>query len=238
MGNVPAYKIVYATLKKDIREGRYPTGSLLPTENELELAFDVSRTTIRKAISLLSADGYVKKKQGYGTEVLDYSTTQKLNYLTSTSETLKAKGLKVTTRGMDISIVKASKTVSEALDIPEGSKVYMIQRVQLADDAPIAIMVNYLKINDVPGIEDFIGKFTGLYEFLETQYYIILKSANEKLSAISADFNESQILQIPIGAPLLLSKRITYTEKGPLDYSIAKLVGDRYEYSVSMEGRK
>jgi len=103
MGNIPVYKKVYLTLKKDIREGRYPTGSLLPTEYELELEFDVSRTTIRKAIGLLSSEGYVKKKQGYGTEVLDYSTTQKLNYLTSTSETLKAKGVKVTTRGMVIS---------------------------------------------------------------------------------------------------------------------------------------
>jgi len=238
MGNIPAYKKVYLSLKKDIREGRYPTGSLLPTEYELELEFAVSRTTIRKAIGLLSSEGYVKKKQGYGTEVLDYSTTQKLNYLTSTSETLKAKGVKVTTRGMVISIVKASQTVSEALEISEGSKVYMIQRVQLADGVPIAIMVNYLKLNEVAGIEEFVGTFTGLYEFLENQYHIILKSAHEKLSAISADFTESQILQIPVGAPLLLSKRITYTEKGPLDYSISKLIGDRYEYSVSMEGRK
>jgi len=114
----------------------------------------------------------------------------------------------------------------------------MIQRVQLADGIPIAIMVNYLKLNEVAGIEEFVGTFTGLYEFLENQYHIILKSAHEKLSAISADFTESQILQIPVGSPLLLSKRITYTEKGPLDYSIAKLIGDRYEYSVSMEGRK
>ena len=60
MSHIPAYKEVYSKLKEELKEGIYPAGSLLPTESELEKIFHVSRTTIRKAISILSLEGYVK----------------------------------------------------------------------------------------------------------------------------------------------------------------------------------
>ena len=92
MSHIPAYKEVYSKLKEELKEGIYPAGSLLPTESELEKIFHVSRTTIRKAISILSLEGYVKTKQGYGTEVLNIFTVQKLNQITSITETLRQKG--------------------------------------------------------------------------------------------------------------------------------------------------
>lgn len=36
MAKIPAYKQMYASLKKDIQEGKYVPGSFLPTEAELE----------------------------------------------------------------------------------------------------------------------------------------------------------------------------------------------------------
>lgn len=38
-----------------VDEGRYPLGSKLPNENELSQALEVSRTTLREAISFLVA---------------------------------------------------------------------------------------------------------------------------------------------------------------------------------------
>jgi Transcriptional regulators len=238
MGTVPSYRRVYLEIKREIKDGIYKPGTLLPTESELEEKFSVSRTTIRKAVSMLVADGYIRPKQGFGTEVLDFSTTQKLNYITSITETLQEKGHKVTTKGMSIKRIQAPDYVADALRITAGSTVYMVQRVQWADNQPIAIMVNYLRENAVPGLEKYTGTFTGLYAFLEKQYNIVLQSAWERISAASADFAESQILQIPVDAPVLCSKRISYTEQGPIEYSIIKLVGDKYEYSVYLQGRR
>jgi len=81
--------------KKKIKEGYYLPGVLLPTEQELEQQYSVSRTTIRKTIGLLTNEGYLRVKQGRGTEVLDFSTTQKLNHITSVTETLVEKGYDV-----------------------------------------------------------------------------------------------------------------------------------------------
>lgn len=238
MANIPAYRRVYTQLKREIKDGIYKPGMLLPTESEIEEQFSVSRTTVRKAIGLLANDGYIKPKQGKGTEVIDFSTTQRLNYLTSVTETLKEKGYNITTRGMHINRVKAPDFVAEALEIPADTIVFMVQRVQIASNQPISIMVNYLKENVVPDLDHHSGNFTGLYEFLEKQYDIILQSAWERISAVNADFTESQILQIPVGAALLCSRRVSYTQQGPIEYGITKVVGDRYEYSIYLQGRK
>ena len=237
MANTPAYKIVYASIKKKIKEGDYATGALLPTEQELEEQYSVSRTTVRKAIGLLINEGYLRAKQGRGTEVLDVSTTQKLNHITSVTETLIEKGHKVTTQAMLIERISTPDFVAKALDLSDGAKVYRVQRVQCADSTPIAIMVNYLRENVVPDLEKYADKFISLYQVLESQYNIIFKDSEEYISAVGADFHESQILKVPPGSPLLCSRRISTTEQGPFEYSISKFVADKYEYSVYMQGR-
>ena len=68
------YLEVADQLKEDIFSGKYPVGSMLPTETELEEMFGVSKITVRKAIELLAADEYVQKKSGKGTTRLRNGT--------------------------------------------------------------------------------------------------------------------------------------------------------------------
>lgn len=237
MSRIPAYKIVYSTIKQRIRDGYYPLGSLLPTEAELESEFQVSRTTVRKATSMLTAEGYIRVVQGKGSEVLDAFTTQRLNRVSSITETLTARGLRVSTQRMCIERIAATGKVAEALNLAEGRFVYRVQRVQLADGVPIALMNNYIKESECPGLEQYENSFVGLYRFLEEKYHVVLKDAVEFLSATGADFMEAQVLHIPVGTPLLCSRRITSGEQGPVEYGVTKLVADKYEYSVYLNGR-
>lgn len=237
MDTIPAYRHVYGKLRAAIKDGSYAPGSLLPTENELCEIYEVSRTTVRKAVGMLVAEGHLKVKQGRGTEVLNASTSQRLNLMSSVTETLMDKGFKVTTQGMCIDRVPAIGGVAEALELQEGESVYRLQRVQCADGEPIAIMLNYLRENLVPGFDQHVNAFTSLYSFLESQYHLVFRDAIEYLSAVSADFADSQILKIPFGAPLLFSRRISRTDTGPFEYASTKLVAGKYEYSVYLQGR-
>ena len=108
LDKTPAYVRVYNTLRGRILDGDYALGELLPPEPELEKQFLVSRTTVRKAVELLSREGLVEAKQGRGTRVLDYHTTQNINVVSSLSETLERKGCKVYCKNMYIDTVPAS----------------------------------------------------------------------------------------------------------------------------------
>lgn len=237
MTSIPSYMIVYQDLKQKIKERIYAPGTFLPIESELERQYLVSRTTIRKAIGILTSEGFLKVTQGKGTVVLNFSTTQKLNTISSITETLKAKGFHITSRGMLIEKILPTQEVIDQLELGKSEPVYRIQRVQCADGQPIALIVNYLKAKYVPDFESYTGQFVGLYQFIEEHYNITLKNATEKVSAITSDFTDSQILQIPIGSPILFTRRTVNIEQGPFEYSVIKLVADKYEYSMYLEGR-
>lgn len=63
------YRNIAKELCERIRSGEYVIGQKLPPERTLMLEFDVERTTIRRALELLSADGYILKRTGLGSFV-------------------------------------------------------------------------------------------------------------------------------------------------------------------------
>lgn len=58
-------------LRARIESGTYPLGSFLPTEAELCAEFGVSRYTVREALRRLTEAGYLQRRQGSGSEVIE-----------------------------------------------------------------------------------------------------------------------------------------------------------------------
>jgi DNA-binding GntR family transcriptional regulator len=65
----PLYLSLAQALKRDIDEGRYPVGSLLPTEEAIATRYAVSRHTVRQALRELKEDGVISAHPGIGTRV-------------------------------------------------------------------------------------------------------------------------------------------------------------------------
>lgn len=237
MKTMPAYKVVYTTLKQQIRDGSYPVDSFLPTENELCQQFNVSKTTIRKAISLLSNENYIEVTQGRGTKVLDFSASQKLSGVTSFTETLIQKGYTVSSKGVFVENISADENIAQKLNIHPGDPVYRIQRVQCADGIPIAIMENIIVASLFPNFHTGHADFISLYTLLEEEYNLVITKAEQILQASKASFADAQILNIDVGDPLLISKRKTYTGNTVFDYSVLKINADKFSYNIYLEGR-
>jgi GntR family transcriptional regulator of arabinose operon len=60
------YYILMEDIKKAIREGTIKPGDKLPSENQMTVRYEVSRHTVRKALSILSNEGYIIAEQGRG----------------------------------------------------------------------------------------------------------------------------------------------------------------------------
>lgn len=67
--NQTRYAVVAKDLMEGIGNGRYPVGSLLPTEFELCELYAVSRHTVREAINRLQSLGLVSRRKRVGTRV-------------------------------------------------------------------------------------------------------------------------------------------------------------------------
>jgi GntR family transcriptional regulator len=66
---LPLYHQVAGILRQRIDEGVYPAGVRLNSEDELAAEFDVSRATVRQAMSELALEGLVVRRRGRGTFV-------------------------------------------------------------------------------------------------------------------------------------------------------------------------
>lgn len=237
MRKVPAYMAVHDLIKKRIEDGTYPVLEFLPTEPELEKIYKVSRTTIRSAMELLKEEGFVEIKQGRGTMVLDRRTIQDLNKVTSVTESLRRRGYDVRTKSMYIDLIPVSEKLGKELDLPGDDSITRVQRIQLIDEKPIAIMRNYIPTTLVPGLIQFTNKFSGLYQFLEEHYNLEIDFAHDKIFAKSADFAESEMLNVQPGTALLCIRRICYRNEEPVCVDDVCILGDQYELAISTNGR-
>ena len=95
-------------------------GDYLPPEPELQKTFQVSRTTVRKAVEMLAQQGFVYIRQGRGTQILDFKATQKLGFVTSFSETLREKGFTVTQADIRVDFVPRRRRI--AVGPPRGAR--------------------------------------------------------------------------------------------------------------------
>ena len=232
-----AYISVYSDLRDKIREGKYLVGSLLPPESALCGIYGVSRTTVRNAVHLLESEGYVKAQQGYGTEVLDFRTIQKLNYISSFTRTLEAKGYTVSTKSMHIDTVKPGELLARELNISEKTDVVRVQRLQAANKKPVAYITDHIIASLVVGIEQDVGKFVSLYKHIEKNYGITITSAVDTIKAQTADFMLAEMLGISAGSPILANHRIVSSHGAPILVNDVLMDGNRMEYSVAVEGR-
>lgn len=236
MKTPPAYLTVYSDLKKMILSKKYDIGMLLPSEPELERIYSVSRTTVRKAISLLTNDGYITVKQGHGTQVISRKVSQNLNILTSISQTLKNKGYDIGVKNTFIEKIKMDESLSNDFHVQNETEAVCIHRIQLADASPVAIAKNYIIASLVPNIEKDNKEIISLYEYLSDKYNISYTDAKDTISAVNASYEEAQLLDIEPKTALITIKRKCFINENVAEIDILKIVADKYEFQVYMKG--
>ncbi|WP_422480114.1 GntR family transcriptional regulator [Pleomorphochaeta sp. DL1XJH-081] len=234
---LPRYAQVYARLKKQIESHAYKVGEFLPPEPELEKIFHVSRTTVRKAVEMLSQEGLVYIQQGRGTEVLNVTPTQQLQYVTSFSETLREQGFQVEYDNISVEIIHASVEIAELLQVAPGKDIIRLNRTAIVKEKPLALITNFLLADILPNFTGAIIKMKSLYEFLESEYNLVIDSANDFITAKPATKEESKELEISMGYPLLQVKRISFIKARPIEFVLLRIIGDKYEYFVHTKER-
>ena len=68
--NIQLYDEVVSQVKEEIKKGNLKSGEKLPSEQEIAKMFNVSRSTIREALTILRVEGIVETKKGVGTIIL------------------------------------------------------------------------------------------------------------------------------------------------------------------------
>lgn len=232
--NIALYLQVKNAILKNIQNQTWRTHTLIPTEQELMDKFNVSRTTIRQAITMLVQEGLLEKRQGKGTIVLPMKLVGNLGKLRGFAEEVVERGMIPRSVLIRAEILPFLHYERNALQLSETENVLLIERIRYADDLPIAIERSCWpeKIGRI--LLKYDLNTAKYYEILES-HHIYLKHAKEKISAINATVPEADHLGIRGGEALLEMTRLSFgMDDAPIEYTRTKFRGDEYSYDVDL----
>src|SRR5882757_8761355 len=235
---IPLYAQIESILAGEMTNGTFPPGSQLPNEDALIDRYGVSRTTIRQTIQNLMRRGLVEIRRGKGTFVLQPKITKELTELSGFVEDMQSLGRQASARVIDEQIVPASESVARQLAITAGTPVVRIQRVRLADNAPLSFDETYLPREIGERILKDDLETEPIFSLLEQKYDTPLVEAEYRLEAISADRTVAAALGIAQGSPIFLIERTSYTtERQPVDYEKLYYRGDQIRFVTRLARR-
>ncbi|GAA0439050.1 UTRA domain-containing protein [Agaribacter marinus] len=231
---IPIYHQLEEYIKQQIENNDLKPGDVLPSEREFAETYNISRMTVRQAITNLVNDQLLYRIKGKGTFVMGPKFEQKLHGLTSFTEEMRARGMQTSSKLLHFEIVPANNELASQLNIPEYAPVYEIKRIRLAEDIPMALERTYIPANLVMGITEDIVQHS-LYQYIENNLQLKITDGFQVIEAAIATEEEVTHLQIEKNAPILLMQRTTNLEnKHTLEVVKSSYRADRYKFMIDL----
>ncbi|MNL27373.1 HTH-type transcriptional repressor DasR [compost metagenome] len=235
---ISRYMEVASALARTIDAGTYREREALPPERTLSEEFEVSRETIRKAIKLLEAQGYLVSRQGLGTFVAPDALRDMQRSIDGWTDEAAQNGRIPGQELLSVGTVAAPLSVATALGLPRSVQLVRIHRIRTLDGVPIGLQDSHIWV-DKPHLltREALTKVGSLYRLLAEEFGVVLTDAAESISAAAATGDEARWLGIAPEAPLLRIERVTVAEDlRPVEFCIMKYA-QSYRYDTVVRRR-
>ncbi len=218
-------------LRELIDSPEYKDGKLLPKEVDLSKQLNISRNTLRQAINQLVFEGLLERKKGVGTRVAKRSITGGVKNWLSFSQEMKKLGIEVKNYELLITRRRSTPQISNFFGIQEGDRCVVMERVRGNTSFPFVYFISYFSPKlPITGDENYN---IPLYEMLESNYGIVVKTSKEGVYARLAGEEISKKLEISPSDPILVRERFVYDDKGlPVEYNIGYYRADSFTYTL------
>ncbi len=226
----PTYQHLRRTLQHAIENGTLEPGQSLPGERDLAKLLDVSRVTVRNAISGLVADGLLVQRQGAGTFVAE-RIVKSFSQLTSFTNDLRARGLAPQSIVLEHGSGEVTPEEAMALNLSPGTLVVRSYRLRTASGQPLALERTTVPHAVLPDSAE-IG--LSLYEAFAARG-IRPARALQRLRAIAFDAEQARLMQLPEGSPALFIERRAFLDDGRVvEFTRSFYRGDAYDFVAEL----
>ncbi|MDQ0219100.1 trehalose operon repressor [Peribacillus cavernae] len=222
---------VYEEIAAQIQQGILMAGSLLPSENELTAHYKTSRETIRKALNLLSEEGYIHKVQGKGSIVLDVKRFDfPISGLTSFKEVTQKMGQRAKTHVVLLERKIPESYIKEQLKLDETELVWDLTRVREIDGERIILDKDYLTEKVVPFITEEICRHS-IYEYLEGELGLSISFAKKVITVEEPTEEDKRHLDLTGFQNMVVVKNYVYLDDASLfQYTESRHRPDKFRF--------
>ena len=232
---VPLYQAVSEAILRQVKSGELEPNQRLSSESELCAIYSVGRNTIRRALSELVDEGYLKTIPGLGTFVEDSRLTKTAEYLTGLTQEMELHQRQVTSQVLEAKLINADPYLTRHLRVQLGAEVVFLYRVRQMDGEPSAIERAYLPHALCPGILKFDFSKQSLYETLSNVYQQRPYRAEEEIEAGLATVEVARLLNLTQPAVVLVFHRETRLENDAvIEYVDSELRADRFRFYTNL----
>lgn len=222
------YQQIADELRQRVEAGEFAAGRLLPSESELSGQYSASRVTIRRALESLRAEGLVESRQGFGWFAAADPLRQSLGRLGTIEGQLAESGVPSERRILDFGFMRAPAQVQAVL---ATETVLRVRRINLAAGEPFARVTVWCPEGLGSGLSRDQVAAQSFYDLLG----VPLGGATQTIGAAAASEDDAEVLEIPVGAPVLVCERITEDADGvPILLSEHVFASHRTEFVVDL----
>lgn len=230
------WKNIADEIAGEIAAGHYKAGDKLPTEHEMAARFGVNRHTLRHAIASLVEGGILRTRRGAGVYVAAKPTDYALGPRVRFTQNVLASGRSPSRNLTHKTTRAADPSEAEALALPLGAAVHVIEGLSYIDEQPVSVFRSVLPAARFPDILKLIEVETSLSKALAASGLADYTRASTRLTAINASAVMALALQLPEGAAVLRSLAINVDSEGvPVEYGSTWFAGDRVTLTVNPE---
>ncbi|HEM3701691.1 TPA: trehalose operon repressor [Streptococcus suis] len=224
------YQEIYNDLKEKIRTNEYTAGSLLPTEQQFQEMYGVSRDTVRKALAILTEGGLIQKVQGRGSMVLEQEI---LNFpvsgLTSYKELTRSLKISTKTNVVSLDQIVVNSNLSHLTGFEPHSKVWKIVRTRSIDGKIAVVDTDYLAAEIVPNMTPEIARGS-IYEYLENQLDLDIAYAQKEITVEPTSREERDLMQSQDDYLVLIKSKVYLSDTRQFQYTESKHKIDKFRF--------
>ncbi len=231
VNTLPLYIQIAEGLTQQIESGELSPGERLPAERELSRMFGVNRMTLRRALMRLELQGLLNRRQGAGTYIAPPKIERQADELVSFSRGMTRRGYLPGAKLLHFERKPAEGRIARELCLPAEAEVFYFHRLRSLDGEPVMLEEFWMSVARFPNLEafDLINRF--IFDILETEYGLTVTRARQSLEPVVATDYEAEMLNIQVGSPLMLERRLSFDEQDkPIEYGKDLYRGDRFRF--------
>jgi GntR family transcriptional regulator, trehalose operon transcriptional repressor len=210
------FQEIYQELSSQIQEGILRANTQLPSEHELADRYDTSRETVRKALNLLSQNGFIQKIRGKGSIVLE---TNKFSFpvsgLVSFQELSKSMGKSSMTTVHDFGLIEPDPFLQQQLQADSDELVWKVLRSRQIDGENIILDKDYFLKKYVPKLSKEIAE-KSIYAYLENELGLKISFAKKEIVVVDCTDEDKRLLDLGNFQHIVVVKNYVYLDDASL----------------------
>lgn len=234
---VPLYQQIADDIRQRIDKGEYIAGQMIPSESKLCEMYQVSRITVRSAITKLVEDEVLIKRHGKGTFVQSTKIPSELLTFAGFTTAMKQKGMNIQTHMLAAEKQNASRKIAQVLAIPENEPIVYLKRLRSINGHDVILEHVYLSYEKYAFLLDIDLENKSMYSIINEKTGFnpeVSCNSYSTLEAADATSDEMSLLELNENNAVIIVEETVAKSSGEVVHFTKQIhAGSAFKFSIA-----